>query len=221
MHVEHESIFYQMGSLQVYDLRCELFEYSNERFETGQDFIDDYFEQYRTYYKVSDEFTVRLGVKDFTHPYWDKNGTANTVNETLAFYIDNEQSPIINLDAGTNYTFDLSDVTLTGYTFAIFDGETAVSGRAPTGTITASGTPGQAGAKYTITPTESGTFYYQATDLDANFYMGNIVQIGEDRSELTVDAIADNAVIDNTAIETEADNILDFSELNPFGEENY
>ena len=33
--VEHESIFYQMGSLQTYDLVCELFEYNNETFNTG------------------------------------------------------------------------------------------------------------------------------------------------------------------------------------------
>jgi hypothetical protein len=38
--VEHESIFYQMGSLQVYDLRCELFEYSHEQLNTGIDVID-------------------------------------------------------------------------------------------------------------------------------------------------------------------------------------
>lgn len=51
--VEHEAVFYQMGSLQTYDLRCELFEYSHERLDTGiaaidtiedaysADFIDD------------------------------------------------------------------------------------------------------------------------------------------------------------------------------------
>jgi hypothetical protein len=44
MHVEHESVFYQTGALQVYDLRCELFEYSGERFETGRDNIDTYFD---------------------------------------------------------------------------------------------------------------------------------------------------------------------------------
>jgi|TARA_B110000908_G_C10256897_1_gene456221 hypothetical protein len=38
--VEHESIFYQMGSLQTYDLRCELFEYSHERLDTGINVID-------------------------------------------------------------------------------------------------------------------------------------------------------------------------------------
>jgi hypothetical protein len=41
--VEHESVFYQTGALQVYDMRCELFEYSGERFETGRDNIDEFF----------------------------------------------------------------------------------------------------------------------------------------------------------------------------------
>lgn len=38
--VEHEPVFYQLGSLQFYDLKCELFEYNNEYFETGIDDID-------------------------------------------------------------------------------------------------------------------------------------------------------------------------------------
>ena len=38
--VEHESIFYQLGSLQVWDLQCELFEYNNEYFDTGYPEID-------------------------------------------------------------------------------------------------------------------------------------------------------------------------------------
>ena len=46
--VEHESVFYQSGTLQVYDLKCELFEYSNERFETGIEEIDTHYESYKT-----------------------------------------------------------------------------------------------------------------------------------------------------------------------------
>jgi hypothetical protein len=38
--VEHEAMFYQAGSLQTYDLRCETFTYSNETFDTGVDAID-------------------------------------------------------------------------------------------------------------------------------------------------------------------------------------
>ena len=38
--VEHEQIFYQTGRLQTYDVRCELFEYSSERLDTGNTAID-------------------------------------------------------------------------------------------------------------------------------------------------------------------------------------
>ena len=38
--VEHESVFYQLGSLQMYDLKCELFEYNNEVFDTGIPEVD-------------------------------------------------------------------------------------------------------------------------------------------------------------------------------------
>ena len=47
-HVEHEAIFYQMGSLQTYDLKCDLFEFSNERFATGILEIDALLDVYRT-----------------------------------------------------------------------------------------------------------------------------------------------------------------------------
>lgn len=38
--IEHESIFYQMGSLQTFDITCQLFEYTNERMRTGIAEID-------------------------------------------------------------------------------------------------------------------------------------------------------------------------------------
>ncbi len=47
-HVEHESVFYQSGALQVFDLQCELFEYSNERFQTGIVDIDEFFDDINT-----------------------------------------------------------------------------------------------------------------------------------------------------------------------------
>lgn len=39
--VEHEAIFYQLGALQTFDIRCELFEYSNEVMNTGIEVIDN------------------------------------------------------------------------------------------------------------------------------------------------------------------------------------
>ena len=38
--VEHEAVFYQLGELQMYDLRCELYEYSGEEFTTGSELLD-------------------------------------------------------------------------------------------------------------------------------------------------------------------------------------
>jgi len=38
--VEHQAVFYQAGKLPVYDLNCELFEYSSEDIDTGVTAID-------------------------------------------------------------------------------------------------------------------------------------------------------------------------------------
>jgi hypothetical protein len=92
-HVEHESIFYQMGALQTYDLKCDLFEFSNERFETGILEIDVLLDAYRTTginantavanveslsLLGADNFTIETtadGILDFseTNPFGDDN----------------------------------------------------------------------------------------------------------------------------------------------------
>lgn len=60
--VEHEPVFYQMGALQMYDLKCELFEYSNELFNTGIKEIDDLSSKYSTGYEVAAIFVE--GIQD-------------------------------------------------------------------------------------------------------------------------------------------------------------
>ncbi len=40
--VEHEKPFYQLSNLTVYELQCELFEYSTEQFDTGIEKIDKF-----------------------------------------------------------------------------------------------------------------------------------------------------------------------------------
>lgn len=41
-YVEHEQIFYPLGKLQTYDLRCEKYEYAGEIFATGNNTLDGY-----------------------------------------------------------------------------------------------------------------------------------------------------------------------------------
>jgi hypothetical protein len=61
--VEHEAVFYQMGKLQTYDLRCELFEYSNEKLNTGVFHIDILGEENRTDADLSNaEFDAEGGL---------------------------------------------------------------------------------------------------------------------------------------------------------------
>lgn len=60
--VNKKPVFYQMGSLQFYDLTCELFEYSNEVFNTGVDIIDQTYNAFLTttdpYYMQSESGTT-------------------------------------------------------------------------------------------------------------------------------------------------------------------
>lgn len=56
--IEHEAIFYQLGSLQTYDLVCELWEYSHEQLNTGISAIDQVETDYSgdaLNYQITDE----------------------------------------------------------------------------------------------------------------------------------------------------------------------
>jgi len=46
--VEHEAVFYQLGRLQTYDVRCEIFNYSSEELDTGDAYIDSIEDKYST-----------------------------------------------------------------------------------------------------------------------------------------------------------------------------
>lgn len=52
--VEQEKAFYQLGKLNMYQLVCELFEYSNERFNTGNETIDRIESDYSTIAEIDD-----------------------------------------------------------------------------------------------------------------------------------------------------------------------
>jgi hypothetical protein len=74
--VNDKPFFYQHGKLQMYDCTCELYEYSNERFETGIEEID--------------EMYFNFSFNAFDHALLDHNGLALTdetgnilVRETL------------------------------------------------------------------------------------------------------------------------------------------
>lgn len=53
--VKKKPVFYQLGALQFYDIICELYEYSNEIFNTGVDIID---ETYNAFLTTTDPYIV-------------------------------------------------------------------------------------------------------------------------------------------------------------------
>lgn len=71
--VEHEAIFYQLGALQTFDIKCELFEYSNERFLTGYSDIDTLYSNY-TLDIVSYNIQLESATGDSPAALYDEEG---------------------------------------------------------------------------------------------------------------------------------------------------
>lgn len=208
-HVEHEAIFYQMGSLQTYDLRAELFEYSGERFATGQDELDNRFESIDAWQdstNIEHVVEVRNGVyairKKSDHNEW-------------------YSQPILEMYAGQAYLFDLSHTSNLNKRLEFYTTNSSATGvpiTTATGIVVETGVAGTAGATVKISIPKAATvgniFHYI---LPTNVGMGSTVKILE--SKLNVESY--DASADNKTIETVADNIMDFSQANPFGEDNF
>lgn len=90
--VEHEAIFYQMGSLQTYDLRCEIFEYSNEDLNTGVPQIDELEELYSTNVAIGNNADTYANGDIIINP---DTGRANNISQSYDMsndpFADNDQ----------------------------------------------------------------------------------------------------------------------------------
>ena len=202
-HVEHEAIFYQMGSLQTYDLRCDLFEYSGERFKTGQPELDNHFDDENIFTDMTGTtFTVEVrSAVFFMKDADDKGDLVNT--------------PKLEARVGEVITFDQSHTSNATHPLRIYTGTTPSNGApVPASEISVVGIPGNADAKVIWTPTSTGTWYYIKT---TTVGMGDTITVSASKN--TVELI--DTFADNTAIETLGDNIIDFSQNNPFGEDNF
>lgn len=69
LFVEHENLFHPLGILLTYDLKCELFRYNNEKFETGNADIDAFNNLLST---SQDEYNVED--EDTENPIQDESG---------------------------------------------------------------------------------------------------------------------------------------------------
>ena len=97
LFVEDESIFYQTGGLQVFDLLCEMFTYSNQRLDTGVDEIDK-IERLQAY---SLDFTMGTGSGTYTIGetvyQGDSLGSATVTGEVASWNATDKVLNLINM----------------------------------------------------------------------------------------------------------------------------
>ena len=93
--VEHEVPFYQLGKIHVWGLRCELFEYSDEDFDTGVAEVD------AIELNFANAITVTLaagGTGDFTVGETVTGGTTNTTADVKSWDSATGRLVVINRD---------------------------------------------------------------------------------------------------------------------------
>jgi hypothetical protein len=174
--VEHESPFYQLSQFPTYELQCELFEYSAEKFETGIRSID----QFEEIYGPQTVIQIEGGAAGFSPG--DK--IKQTINPGIEVF--GEVGQFIQTQVGVGAIPRQADLYVTG--IYVSDGSLS-------------------------------TF-----KLDEPIERISST-LGDDWSVIKVYGINDNEMYipqeplsQNTYFENSADDIIDFSEKNPFGE---
>ena len=188
-HVQDTNVFYQMGGLQTFDLVCELFEYSDEAIDTGIEELDK-IEREESY---SIKFTLGTGAGTFTVGEQVYQGSTGYANSAIKGEVFDWNSSTSLLTVGNIIgTFD-EDNQMYEYPFSIaLEDDTTLLLDDETTNTPNSSTEGklffESGASYATT------------------------SVGDDKE------IPNDAYANNVGIETVADDILDFTEGNPFSE---
>ena len=92
-YVEYETPFFQLGKIHTWGLKCELYEYSDEDFDTGVDAIDKVERNFAT--TITINFATG-GTGDFTVGETIAGGTSNVTAEVKAWDSTNRQLQIYN-----------------------------------------------------------------------------------------------------------------------------
>ena len=187
-HVQDTNVFYQMGGLQTFDLVCELFEYADEAIDTGIDELDK-IEREQSY---SIKFTLGTGAGTFTIGEQAYQGSTGYANSAIKGEVFDWNSSTSLLTVGNIIgTFD-EDNQMYEYPFSIAleDDTTLLLDDGTTNTPNSS--------------TEGKLFFESGASYATTSF---------DDKVISTDAFANNV-----GIETVADDILDFTEGNPFSE---
>ena len=133
LFIEDESIFYQTGQLQSYDMLCEMFTYSDQKFDTGIDELDA-IERSHSY---SIDFTMNTGSGNYTvgeTVYQGASLAAATVKGEVGSW--NSTTKILNLLNMTgNFSATVNiigDSSSASYSITSFDAQQSAANTAAT-----------------------------------------------------------------------------------------
>jgi len=179
--VEHESPFYQLSQFPTYELQCELFEYSAEKFDTGIKSVDYFEEQYGPQTVIE----VTGGTKGF--------GIGDKVKQIIVQATTDEE--------GIEVYGDVSDFAQTS--------ESTDPIRIADLTLT------------NITSSDGSLKTFQVakdivridSNLGDDWTVSKVYGINDDDKFIPQEPLSQN-----TYFENKGDDIIDFSEQNPFGD---
>ena len=179
--VEHESPFYQLSQFPTYELQCELFEYSAEKFDTGIESVDYFEEQYGPQTVIE----VTGGTKGF--------GIGDKVKQIIVQATTDEE--------GIEVYGDVSDFAQTS--------ESTDPTRIADLTLT------------NITSSDGSLKTFQVakdivridSNLGDDWTVSKVYGINDDDKFIPQEPLSQN-----TYFENRGDDIIDFSEQNPFGD---
>ena len=135
MFVEDEAIFYQTGDIQSYDMMCEMFMYSDQKFNTGIDTIDS-IERTHSY---SINFTMDTGSGNYTvgeTVYQGASLAAATVKgEVASWNATDKLLNLINMTGNFSGTVNIiGDSSSASYSISSFDAQSSAANTAASST---------------------------------------------------------------------------------------
>ena len=131
LFVEDESVFYQTGGLQVYDLVCEMFTYSDQKLNTGIEDIDK-IERLQAY---SLDFTLDTGSGNYTVEeivyQGESLGAATVQGEVASWSSTTKILNLINMTGNFSGTVNIiGDSSGASYSVASFNAQDSTSASA-------------------------------------------------------------------------------------------
>jgi hypothetical protein len=186
--VEHEKPFYRLSDLPIYELQCELFEYTSEKFDTGVFGVDQFETQFasRTVIEIQNgQSGFYEGEKIFQVVQQEQSDQEEIVLRAEVSRFNQTEEEIPELNVVNRADLHLVDVVSS-------DGKL----RTPS--------------------SEYGTLIREDDDTSSGWTVSKVYDLN-DSEDLYIPSDQDDYA-DNTNLEIDADSIIDFSTTNPFGE---